>query len=446
MGELNEARLLAVRTLLQRAPDFAVQSLSSLLASDQSNDRSLERVRQLVSAEALDRRLRSVVFEPLAVLCKTPTTLPHLSFPPATPKLLWQALKAQEPGFAGRFDAKADPIETLKVMDEICATAAHGLETRATAAFAALADLLDAAPNGCAQVITLLNITPNLREALAKAQTWLGARGPADAAAARIAFKAVSEKGLHAGFLYMEVLFAAAEQPALILKLVSMIMDRPNDRFLAASELGSIGERLLDCIDRHVSAIHAFDATRGLEGGVAAAAAAEAATLIISEFELHVAMPREGVWGSRIAGQRRALSVAMETRLQEVEAAMAAALPVKTLRVNGKKLRGPPDLTKLPDPIAIHKLLSLAALLSGCRAASQVHGFGALRTKVIEAQDQALDNYVQDVLDLLHRGEAPVETARAYLDAAAEAFGLIRDPKAAELVRRRTIAASSAAA
>jgi len=450
MGDLNEARLLAVGALLQRTPDRALQSLASLLASDQSNDASIRLVRQLVSAEVRDRRFRSMTFEPLAVLCKAPTALPRLSFPPTTPALLWQAVKAYQPSLAAKLAAtpetKAGRLELVATMNEICAAAAEGLEKRATSAFEALADLLNGSHNGCARVIALLIITPELRDALAKAPTWLGSYEPDHAAAVRIAFRTVSEKASEAGFLFMEVLFAVIEQPASILKLVSMIMDRPSDRFLAASELSSIGERLLDLIDQHINAVQTFDPKRGLEGGVATAAAADAATAIICEFETHLTMPREGVWGARIVQQRRALSLAMETRLQEVEAAMAAALPVTSLRSHGKKLRGPPDLTKMPPPVASDKLLGLAALLSRCRNAAQTNGFGALRTKLMEVQDQALDTYIQDVLDMMHRGQAPVEIARPYLDLAAEVFGLIRDPKAAELVRRRTVAAIAAAA
>jgi hypothetical protein len=450
MGELNEARLLAVQTLLRRAPDTALQSLASLLASDQSNDASIRLVRQLVSAETRDRRFRSLAFEPLAMLCTAPTSLPRLSFPPATPSLLWQAVKAYAPdlaaGLASAPEARADRRELLATMDEICAATAQALEARATPAFVEIAELLDQSPNGCARVVGLLNITPDLREALAKAPIWLSSPGPDQAAAVRIAFRTVSEKGAEAGFLYMETLFAAIEQPAFILKLVSMIMDKPSDRLLAASELSSIGERLLDAIDRHVAAIQTFDPQRGLEGGVAAAAAADAATLIISEFEMHLTMPREGVWGARIGRQRRALALAMETRLQELESAMAAALPVMTLRAHGKQLRGPPDLTKPPPAHATNKLLGLAALLDGCRSSAPVNGFGALRTRLIETLDKALETYIQEVLDLMSHGEAPVEIGRTYLDIAAEVLGLVRDPKAAELVRRRTVAAIAAAA
>jgi hypothetical protein len=60
--------------------------------------------------------------------------------------------------------------------------------------------------------------------------------------------------------------------------------------------------------------------------------------------------------------------------------------------------------------------------------------------------DKALETYIQEVLDLMSHGEAPVEIGRTYLDIAAEVLGLVRDPKAAELVRRRTVAAIAAAA
>jgi hypothetical protein len=450
MGDLNEARLLAVRTLLQRAPDFAVQSLSSLLATDRSDDNSIRRVRELVSAEARDRRFRSAAFEPLAALWSPRSAIPCLSFPSKTPSLLWQAVKDYEPSLRDEIATAAEPSsgrrETLALLDDICAAAADGLAQRATPAFAALADLLDARPKGCSRLATLLTMAPDLRESIARAPIWLGGVDPDHAAALRIAFRSASEKGPEAGFLYMELLFASIEQPAFILRLVSMIMDRPSDRFLAASELRTIGERLLDAIDRHVGAIKDFDPARGLEGGVAAAAASDAATLIITEFETHLAMSREGVWGARIVQQRQALTLAMEMRLREVEAATSAALPLRTVRVNGKFLRGPPSLSEPPDRAAVDKVMALTALLSGCRTAALVTGFGALRTKVLETQDKALDSYIQDVLDMLHRRQAPAEIARAYLDVAAELFGLVREPKAAELVRRRTVAALSTAA
>jgi hypothetical protein len=448
MGELNEARLQAVRVLLQRTPDVAVQRLCSLLARDGSDDRSLRLVRQLVNAEARDRRFKNLTFEPLAVLCKAATATPYLSFPHATPGLLWNAVKAHQPSLISRLDEaepNADRPDTLALMDEICAAAGAGLASRATPAFAALADRLDTSPKGSAHVVTLLAMTADLRHALARAPTWLGTIGSTHAPAIRIAFRSAAEKGADAGFLFVETLFATLEQPALVLRLISTIMERPSDRFLAASELSTICERLLDTVDRHVAAVQAFESHRGLEGGVAAAAAADAATQIISEFEANLVMAREGVWGARILGQRRALNLAMEMRLREVEAAMAAALPVKMARVNGKQLRGPPNLAQLPHPPAVDKVMALAALLNGCGAAAHVTGFTALRGKVIEAQDQALEAYIQDVLDLLNKGQAPVEMARAYLDIAAELFGLVRDPKAADLVRRRFLAAAAAA-
>ncbi len=53
--------------------------------------------------------------------------------------------------------------------------------------------------------------------------------------------------------------------------------------------------------------------------------------------------------------------------------------------------------------------------------------------------EATLDQYTEDLLDTLHHEPSPVEAerARAYLDIAAEFLGFVREPRAAELVRRR---------
>ena len=68
-------------------------------------------------------------------------------------------------------------------------------------------------------------------------------------------------------------------------------------------------------------------------------------------------------------------------------------------------------------------------------------GYASARTKMIEKLDDRLDHYVEDVLEYL-RGDAPerAASARAYLDTAARLIGLLRDEKAAQIVRRRAAA------
>ena len=90
------------------------------------------------------------------------------------------------------------------------------------------------------------------------------------------------------------------------------------------------------------------------------------------------------------------------------------------------------------------RALSLMALLDGCRSSAHHSGFGALRAKVAEALDALLDAYIQELLEMLHRGGSGASPSmiRAYLDVAAELLSLVRDPKSAERGRRRAAAAA----
>ena len=162
------------------------------------------------------------------------------------------------------------------------------------------------------------------------------------------------------------------------------------------------------------------------------------ATQSINEFEQWLAINREGPWGSRLGGQKRALALAVEARLREVEAAVNAALPIQPMRAAARIVRGAPKLADGPDARAVLKAQALLALLCESRVCASYGGFGSVRTKVVEALDSRIDQYAEDLLDLLHdHSGPPAETVRAYLDVAAEFLGLVREPKAAEIVRRR---------
>ena len=122
---------------------------------------------------------------------------------------------------------------------------------------------------------------------------------------------------------------------------------------------------------------------------MAVASAADAAVAAMIEFERQISLSREGVWGARIGSQRRGLALVMEMRLREVEPAVTAALPMQAVRKGGGRLKAVPGLGSAPDPAAVQRSFALLALL----------------------------------------------------DIAAEFTALVRDPEAAQIVRRRAAAA-----
>ena len=122
--------------------------------------------------------------------------------------------------------------------------------------------------------------------------------------------------------------------------------------------------------------------------------------------------------------------------------AVGHALPAQPVRAGAKAVRAPPRLNADPDPMGVVKAQGLLAFLFESRTAASYGGFGALRTKIVEALDQRIDHYAEDLLEVLHTGEAgSVHRVRAYLEIAAEFLGLVRDPKAADIIRRRAAVA-----
>lgn len=443
MAILSEARAGAVRRLIELAPDHAIRRLETALSLAGRGDGAMAAVQGMVAEEMLDRRVRAAVFAPVAPLCRRPPDqVERLTFPPAVLGLTWAALKRTAPDMIGQaqraFATLRAEDETPEVFDALCRRAAEGLAEGE----AAFAPALEAAPAPLRpRYVEVMALAPLARQAIRRLPHWVRTLSSEHAAGIRVAFRDAVAVGEDAGPPFMELLFGHLEQPFEVLRLISLVMDKPGDRYLAGSELATFGERLLKDIDRRIEAVRSFDPERGLEGGVQLAQSVQVATLTINEFETWLSINREGPWGSRLHAQMRALAAAVEARLREVEPAVAAALPLQPSR--SKAMRGRPRLTEAPDRSAVTRAHALLGFLYESRHSASYGGFGVVRSKVVEAVDPRIDQYADDLLEQLHEDPAEGERVRERLEIAADFLGLVRDPRAAEIVRRRAAAASS---
>ena len=109
----------------------------------------------------------------------------------------------------------------------------------------------------------------------------------------------------------------------------------------------------------------------------------------------------------------------------------------------GKIVKSAPKLAADPEPLLVSKAEALLTLLEESRGAASAGGFGALRAKVMEALEQRLDQYAEDLINLLHGGESgEPERITAYLEITAQFLSLIKGPQAGQIVRRRLAAAA----
>jgi hypothetical protein len=451
MGQLSEIQLASVRALLSAAPDGAVRALEATLASGSERHATMRMIQGMVAAEALDRRARNAVFGPITPLCTSArSSLGGIIFPSAALSGVWNGLKTsggrnlqQAINAAQARHYEAPPSE---VYDQLCADAAAGLRERSNPGYeAAAAALENAMPGGAERFAAYLDVTPVARSALDRMHEWLGRLNEARSAAARLAFKDATAVAEDAGPRLLEILYAHLEEPWAVLRLVSAVMHRPADKFVASSELAGFGERLLDDIDARLARVAVMDADGGRAAGLEAGASVRHAGLVIQEFDECIELSPTGPWGSRLMRCKKALVQAVEGRLKGAEAEVAAALPVQTSGARRRGVRGHPRLNSDPDLRHVERARAFLTLLQEVRPSAERLGFGSLWGKTSEQVRGRLDTYIEDLLEMLREHETSGEghdRVRLYLDIAAEFLGLVTDDRAAQIVRRRMAAAA----
>ena len=443
---LNDGKIAAVKALIDAAPDSAIRSLEAALKADASGG-AAGVVRDLVNAEAVERRAAAEVLAPLLQLCgPAPHELARLNFPPETPRRLWRALKETARSEAehavaawlGRAWSETSP----PVFDKLCARAAKALR-EGRPEFQPVAELLAAGgPEAVSRLALVLELAPLARTAVHHLPEWLNRTTGAHAAAMRLIYKDAVEHSEGAGALLLEVIFAHLSEPWLVMKIVAALMDTPNERYVAASELASFPLRLFDSADRSIEIVRNLDETAGAQAGVEAAQAVSRALSILGALESALSLQKDGPWAKRLTHQRRALAGAVESRFVEVEAALNAALPLQSSRTAAKALTGLPKLMHPPEPRMLARAAALLAFLEESRAVADGGGFGTLRTRAHEAAQSRLDQYADDLLEMRQSGvpAGEAEYIGQYLEAAAGLVAVLQGDKAATVLRRRAAA------
>jgi hypothetical protein len=446
MAALSERKLDIVRTLVETAPDRVVDGLSQAL-SDAGGDTALASVRRLVEGEVRDRHLRNIVLLPLAPMCVGDGSDPlRLTFPSRVMTLLWRGLKTQAPAVVHNaeltlYDYRPGETST-EHFDRLVRLAAKGVRAGSAREFREAAAACDTArPDGGQLLLSCLDLAPIVRSVAHKLPEWTAQQSDDATIGARLAYKDAVAISEDAGARFFQMLAAQLQHDWMILRIISAIMDKPTERYLSETELGVFGERALYEIEEALKGVLQLDIDGGAPAALEAARLVDEVTHQSNELETCVSLSREHGWGHALVKHRKSLASIVEGRLREAEKCFAEALP------NGKaKLkrirRGIPKLTEPPDPVAVRRCETLLTFVAELRFSANYGGFAAARTKLLETLADQLDIYVEELLDLVRTGDAENEThARAFLALAADFSRLVRDDKAAELVRRRTAAA-----
>jgi hypothetical protein len=443
MAAIAAHKLQIIRTLVQTAPDAALRSLE-LALSGVGEVGSLAQVRSLVEVETTERFVRNNVLAPIVPLCAQRHE-GQISFPPVALARLWKALKSVAPRAVEEAAARCNPWEleqgAPEVFDQLCAVAVTGLRDPSQTAFEPLRNLVD-----YEQLARCLEISVIVRATLPKLSDWVSKMSGERAAAARLAYRDACAIRDDAGPILFDMMAAHLPDDWRILRIISAVMDRPNDRYMASSEAATFGERVLADIEASIAMIRDFDLDRGEKVGREAGLAAQRIALQITEFEQSVNLAKDGPWGKRLGKCKQAIAQAAEIRMSAADRELAEALPTRPISIlGGKGGKGVARLDSPPDERRVHRATAALTFVAELRPCADKSGYGTTRIKALEKLNTRLDQYIEDVLHAARTGEGgDPEIARQYLDIAANLIAYTRDDKTAEIVRRRAAAAIAA--
>ena len=445
MSDLAQHKVQILKTVVEAAPDAVIRNLELALSADPGG--TLAAVRAMVEAESRERLMRNIVLSPVAPLCVGAFLDGRQAFPGGALNNLWRGLKAVEPQKVRAAILACRAWEAAEggpeQLDELCAIAAEHLRARDLAPFAAAAAACDAAQAGGAERLAAsLDLAPIARRALVKLPDWISRMTEERTAAVRLAYRDVCLIADDAGPRFFDMMAAHLAEPWLILRIISAAMDRPSERYVAGSEMAGFAVRAMDDVDRRLATVRTFDTVGGPPAGQAAGHTVLIVADAIAEMEDAFELSKEAPWGKRVGEQKQALAGVVEKRLKEIDAACNLAIPTVSVRTTGRLFKTLPKLTDPPAAAAIAKAQSLLAFAEEVRPAAGRAGYGATRNKVLEKLQTRLDDYVEELLELLRHGETDEpDRVQAFLGVAADLYALAKDEKAGQIIRRRAAAA-----
>lgn len=438
----SAAKLQAIRALIGAAPDAVLSSLAMALSGGGPD---LSDVEAMVASETAARRLRDLVFAPVAPLFSPRADgVRAPRFPRELSRDLWRVLcatraEAIESAAAKVRDWNPQDGPPPDCIDDLSLEAAALCEEGASTEFRG-----NNGGEGARELAAYLRLCPIARKAIARMDEWIGKATEERAAVLRLMLKDADAHCEDSTPRILEMLLGQLPDAALILRPIALITERAGDRYLASSELASFGERLIEQAEARVERLRGFDLKGGEAAAIAASADVQAAGSLLTEIEHSIELARDGPWGKRIAAARKTMAGAIEGRLRECQKAVEAALPMQAVRLTGRMTRPSPRVSARPDPRQVEPARALMLLLCETRQAANNGGFGALRSQVAEGLSDWLEVYADELVHLINSGEAPDPAiAHEYLELAATFLGQAENEKAAQIVRRRAAVAGA---
>lgn len=434
MADLSVAQRAALAQLVAACPDRLLSQLEELAAG--MTGARAGAVREMVGAEALDRRRRDIAFAPLLPLFRPRADeLAGLSFPPAVLPRLWRAATRGEPELLPQLD-RDDDLSRM-VADRLCLSAAAALRDDPGLWPGADAEA-QAELAGC------LDLSALARRGVGLIPAWLGRPGPEEAAELKLLLRQATAIAPDGAPRLIEIFYARLDDGTLGLRLVAQAASAGGRAGpMAGSEMDGFVERVIDALGARSARVMAFDPADGAASLAGLRASLAWCAEALNEIDVTLAPRPDSAWGKAARQARLKLALKLSELFSAAEAATARVLPVERTALVGRMTRPAPRADAPVDEAAAEQARVLLAVVAAVRGPAAVFGCEAERRQTAEGLTGRLATWADEALERLNAGAFENEAlARRHIALTAELLNLVGAREAGRTVRRRlTVAA-----
>lgn len=441
MGVIADKRLNLIKSLIRTLPHASLRSLE--LALGMTREEPLIEVRELISLELEYRHVKEAVFAPFMALFRPRADgLAGVSFEPWIIDRLWAALERREPEL---YASSRYALRGLRSEDPTPVVFFRLVTAAAQICRECPEDVLPPheGPDDAVEVAEFANyldLHRLLRSILGRLGDFMGRIDAEKAATLRLMFRDACALNSEGGYRFIECLFANLDDGGQIIKFVATVSDRPNDRFLAQSELADFGERILDMIEDRLKTIKAFIGPRGRVCEDLGAAGDQIAQILaqMQGFETYIELAREGPWGKRVGEAHRMIAEMVEGQLKGAERILGDALPMKSERVYGRVRKETPQLDRFPKPEVVSRALQTLRFTRRVRNTANAGGFASLHAKTVQALESMIDTYFEELLSIANGPDSfDADTVMSFFELVTDQMEALCGEEKAHTARRR---------
>ena len=416
---LDEARLARVADAVRPLPGLRAAALQDL-----------------IQARLRDRMRRRRVFGPLMPIFQPRRDgVEALSFPTPVLERLWIAARSVEPELLSHLDG--DEAESAIVANRLALSAAAAVRDEGETVWPGV----DAATRE--DLAICLDMLGPARRAVRALDDWLKRPDAAQVTAMRLLLRDSEDIHPDGPRHLTHILFAHMDDALLLLRV---LVKASSASGLESSELAIFVDRLMQAVQDRAARIASTDLSGAGEALERLVEDLDWCAGLMAEMDVTLSPAPDSRWGQAMRRMRQQIASVLSNIIRATEAAVEAGLPMARTTVAGRMTRRAPRLDALSPDDHARSTAALLKVVAGLRKTAAVFGCEAERHRLIDGLTIRLIDYADEVLEMVHQGQAP-DPAQALksVKRVAEWLWIIEARDVARAMRRRVAAAGEVA-